>query len=321
MDPKDAPGRTDYARLGERLGPGQLRRRICRQAWLWTEDNNQGRGLFGLQGVIPLYDLIAAGLRCAGLYARARAEFLDIRIERIEWYFPGLPEAFDGFRLLQLSDLHCDLDPAFTPTLLSRLEGVDFDHFVVTGDFHNKVASDPVRSLAEMGEILRALGPRGCGVLGNHDFLEKVAFLEAHGLPILLNEWMSIERAGQKIYLCGVDDPHFFETHDLARARAGIPPGAFTILLAHSPEIYEEAEALGYDLVLAGHLHGGQLCMPGGIPIVRNADVPDEMVAGRWAYGHLRGYTSRGTGGCGVAVRLNCPPEITVHTLRVGRSR
>jgi len=78
----------------------------------------------------------------------------------------------------------------------------------------------------------------------------------------------------------------------------------------------ETASLDRFDLHLSGHTHGGQICLPGGIPLIRNGNCPKEMIAGAWRYGKMHGYTSRGTGCCGVAARFFCPPEITVHTLR-----
>ena len=95
-----------------------------------------------------------------------------------------------------------------------------------------------------------------------------------------------------------------------------IPAGAFSILLSHTPETYREAAAAGFDLMLSGHTHGGQLCLPGGIPIKLEARLPRSMGAGAWRYAEMAGYTSVGAGTSLLPVRLNCPPEITLHTLR-----
>ena len=227
-----------------------------------------------------------------------------------------MPEAFEGFRLLQLTDLHCDIDPGLIPALLQRLEGLAYDAVVITGDYHNRIAEDFDVSLDLMGRLLPALrGPR-FGILGNHDFIEKVAFLEAAGLPILLNEAAVLERGDARLWICGVDDPHYFRTEDLARARRDVPEGETALLLSHSPEPYEEAESLGYQAMLCGHTHGGQFCLPGGIPIICNMRAPRRFLTGAWRHGRLSGYTSRGTGSCGVPARFFCPPEITIHTLR-----
>jgi len=246
----------------------------------------------------------------------AYRSFLDIRIVENEVRLVGLPPAFEGFRLLQLADLHCDLDPAIVDTVLSRLHALAYDFAVLTGDYHNRVRDEHDISLEQMGRLIPHLKAPALAILGNHDFIEKVAYLEAAGLKVLLNETHPVEREGGRLWICGIDDPHFFHTHDLQAARRGVPAGEMAILLSHSPETYHEAEALGYRLLLAGHTHGGQLCLPGGFPILRNAPVPRAMLAGPWRFGRLAGYTSRGTGACGVAARLFCPPEITIHILK-----
>ena len=115
-----------------------------------------------------------------------------------------------------------------------------------------------------------------------------------------------------------MDDPHFYATDNLQKARAAIPSGAASILLAHSPELYRDAAAAGYDFMLSGHTHGGQLCLPGRRPLITNAACPRPMLYGPWRHGAMQGYTSAGTGSCGVPVRFNCPPEFTLHRLRQG---
>lgn len=315
MDPSEAAGHTRYAALAARMGMPLLRQRILRQAGLWARESHQGDGIFLLQRWLPLDDIIILGLRVLGLTKRTRREFLDVRIEHNQIVLPGLPPEFEGFRLLQLSDLHCDLDKELTDVIVRKIAEAEFDFAVLTGDFHNRIGEDTRHSLAEMAKILESLEGRCVGILGNHDFIEQVAFYESHGMPVLLNESFPLERGGARIYICGVDDPHFFKTDDLAAARRDVPSGAVSILLSHSPENYREAERLGYDVMLSGHLHGGQLCLPGGYALIRNADVPRSLARGSFRHGRMVGYTSRGTGGCGVAARWNCPPEITVHHL------
>jgi predicted MPP superfamily phosphohydrolase len=89
-------------------------------------------------------------------------------------------------------------------------------------------------------------------------------------------------------------------------------------LLSHTPEIYRQAAHAGYDLLLGGHTHGGQICLPGSIPITLDAVLPRRMGSGAWKYHHMAGYTSVGVGSSIVAVRINCPPEITLHQLQRG---
>lgn len=321
IDPSEAAGHTNYRVLAGRLGYDVLEKRILKQAGLWAREVHQGRGFFTLERMIPMDEIIARCIELAGLKARGLANLLDVRVVRNDVTLPSLPPAFEGFRLLQLSDLHCDLEPRLIDVVIGRLGNVEYDAVVVTGDYHNRISQEHDVSLELMGRLISHLhGPR-MAVLGNHDFIEKVSYLEAAGLPVLLNESQPIERGGERIWICGVDDPHFFQTHDLEKAKARVSPGETTILLSHSPEIYREAAQLGFSLLLCGHTHGGQFCLPGGFAIVKNAPVPRGLLAGPWMHEGMAGYTSRGTGGCGVAARFFCPPEITLHTLRRGTRR
>jgi predicted MPP superfamily phosphohydrolase len=140
--------------------------------------------------------------------------------------------------------------------------------------------------------------------------------LEQMGIRMLLNECEIIRRNGECIYLSGIDDAHFYLTDNLEKAASGIPGDAFSILLSHTPEVYEEAAHIDFNLMLSGHTHGGQICLPGGIPIILNSVLPRYMGSGAWAYRGMSGYTSVGAGSSKIAVRFNCPPEITLHYLQ-----
>ena len=135
-------------------------------------------------------------------------------------------------------------------------------------------------------------------------------------IRMLFNEQEPITRDGATIHLAGIDDAHFYRTDDIPRAATAIPSDAFSVLLAHTPESYREAAASGFDLMLSGHTHGGQLCLPGGVAIKLEARLPRRMGRGAWRFGELAGYTSAGAGTSLAPVRLNCPAEITLHMLR-----
>ena len=316
MDPSEAAGHTNYRKLAQRMGRKLLERRIRKQASLWAREVHQGKGFFMFEGIIPMDALVWHSIELAGLDKVARRNFLDVQIVHNEVVLPQLPAPFDGFRLMQLADLHCDLDPKLIDIIIERIDGLDYEVAVLTGDYHNKIAREHDTSLELMGRLVPHIKKPRYAILGNHDFIEKVAFLEAIGLTVLLNECDVIEREGARLWICGVDDPYFFQVHDLKKARDRVPPGDTAVLLSHSPETYEEAEKLGYAFMLSGHTHGGQLCLPGGFAIIGNAPVPRRFLAGPWQHGSLVGYTSRGTGASGVPARFNCPSEVTIHTLR-----
>jgi predicted MPP superfamily phosphohydrolase len=140
--------------------------------------------------------------------------------------------------------------------------------------------------------------------------------LEAMGIRMLQNECEAIRRGDQAIYLAGIDDAHYFKVDNIEKAGAGIPEDAFAVLLSHTPEVYRQAAHAGFDLLLSGHTHGGQICLPGSTPITLDSALPRRMGAGAWRYREMIGYTSVGAGSSVVAVRFNCPPEITLHRLR-----
>ena len=152
-------------------------------------------------------------------------------------------------------------------------------------------------------------------VLGNHDSIRMVPALEEMGMRVLLNECAPISRGADTMYLAGIDDAHVYRVDNIEKAAAEIPRGAFSILLSHTPEIYRQAANAGFDVLLSGHTHGGQICLPGSIPITLHAVLPRRMGAGAWTYQGMAGYTSVGAGAAIVPVRLNCLPEITLHRL------
>ena len=152
-------------------------------------------------------------------------------------------------------------------------------------------------------------------VLGNHDFIEMVPPMEDMGIKFLLNEAQEINVGADSIWLLGVDDAHFYGVDNLIDTLRNVPTEATKILLCHTPELYKKAAKHPIDVFLAGHTHGGQICLLGRKPIITDASCPRSIVSGQWTYKILQGYTSNGTGSSGVPVRFFCPPEIVIHTL------
>jgi predicted MPP superfamily phosphohydrolase len=198
------------------------------------------------------------------------------------------------------------------------LRDLDYDLCVLTGDYRGQTFGPFEATLAGMRQLRPRLKGSVYGVLGNHDTILMVPALESIDIRMLLNEAVVIERGGARIHLAGIDDAHFFRVDNIEKAAAGIPHDEFSVLLSHTPEIYRQAAHADFDLLLAGHTHGGQICLPGGIPITLDAVLPRSMGAGRWTYNEMVGYTSVGAGTSIVPVRFNCPPEITLHHLHVG---
>lgn len=304
-----------FEQVGARMGRENMAKRLRKQVELAAYMTSQGKGVFQFEHLLNIEWLMAFCFKACGLYGRGHRNFLDIRVVENRVKLPHLPRAFDGYRILQIADLHTDLDPDLPGTVIAKLEGLTYDLCVNTGDYRNRTVECHKASMRETRRIYEHVKGPAAGVLGNHDFIEKVPDLEAMGIRLLLNESMAIEKDGEQLWLVGVDDPDFYDTHDFARALEGVPADACKVLLSHSPETYKEAAALGFDLQLSGHTHGGQICLPGGWPPITHTHAPRKYCRGAWQFENLIGYTSRGTGGGCVPLRFNCPPEMTVHVL------
>src|SRR5262249_54941305 len=149
----------------------------------------------------------------------------------------------------------------------------------------------------------------------NHDPVALVDPLERLGLRVLTNETLTLRRGPAALHITGLDDVHYFYTDAAAPAFAAAPPG-FRIALVPSPEAAHVAAAAGYALYLCGHTHGGQVCLPGGLPILTNSLFHWRHAKGLWRRGKMRGYTSNGAGISGLPVRFFSRGEVTLVTLR-----
>ena len=309
----------DLEAVINRIGETHFRQRYKIQVDHATEIFGQGRTLFHIENVEWLMVMIYYVLRITGLFNRGLRNAKDIRVTENPIYLRDLPEAFEGYTILHLSDLHLDITEGLAEAVIERLEGVTYDLCVITGDYRASTSGSYALALEETKKLIPHLVPPVYAVLGNHDFIEFVPPLEASGMTFLLNETVELRRGDASIFLSGVDDPHLYETDNLHKSGDAIPAGATALLLAHSPEIFRTAAASGYDVVLCGHTHAGQICLPGRTTIINNANCPRSMVYGSWRYQELQGYTSAGTGSCGVPARFFCPPEVTLHRLHTSK--
>jgi len=259
------------------------------------------------------------GLKAVGLYERGVRNALDIRLTRLEFRFPDLPAAFDGFTILQLTDLHVDGLPGTMEAARAHAADLDVDLCVLTGDYRFRVQGPYEQILPGMAELVAAVRARHgiVGVLGNHDDAEMVDAFEDLGIAMLVNEYRTIERNGQAIHVAGTDDVHYYYTGAAPAALTVTPPG-FRIALIHSPELADMAAAQGFSLYLAGHTHGGQVCLPGGVPVITHVGRFRRFARGRWQLGDMQGYTSTGVGISALPVRFNNRGEVALITLRRG---
>jgi hypothetical protein len=310
---------TDLAVLEKRLGRRHARARLGIEKDHEAQVFGQGINFFHIENLPLSHAVISAILMATGLYWRGLSNAAKVELRENLIVSPRLPQAFDGFTILQLSDLHVEMSEAAMERVVALLEGTSYDLCVLTGDYRAKTWGPHEAAISGVARVRDALRGEVYGVLGNHDTILMVPALETMGITMLLNQGKIIERAGERIHLAGIDDAHYYRMDNLDKAAAEIPPGAFSILVSHTPEIYRQAAHADFDVLLSGHTHGGQICLPGRIPITLDSVLPRSMGSGAWRYHDMIGYTSVGAGSSVVPVRFNCPPEITLHRLRAKR--
>jgi len=303
------------AQLEQRLGRLHARQRLGIERDHEARVFGQGLNFFHIENWYSAHSIIRNALRLTGLYWRGRrnAERIEVRHNRVG--SRALPASFDGFAILHISDMHVDMNGGAMRRLIELLPDLRYDICVLTGDFRGNTFGPFDATLEGLARVCSHLTAPVYGVLGNHDSIRMVPGMEAIGIHMLLNEAEVIARGDQRIHLVGIDDAHYFRADNIEKAASHIPHEEFSILLSHTPEIYRQAANADFDLLLSGHTHGGQICLPGSIPITLDSVLPRRMGAGAWRYNQMAGYTSVGVGSCIVPVRINCPPEITVHQL------
>jgi len=245
-----------------------------------------------------------------------------------------LPAAFDGFTIAQLSDFHYDEHFSAVP-LRAAIEIVNNLHpdlVVLTGDFvtvpifHRRFhTTKRAASAAEpCANLLVQLHPRLgiVSILGNHDVQSDASriaeTLHSHGLPVLRNRSVPIEREGSRIWFCGLDSV-WEGKPNIDLALHGVPRNDLVVLLVHEPDFADTAAHYPVDLQLSGHSHGGQIWLPGiGAPWLPR--FARKYPRGLYKVGALTLYTNIGLGTIRLPIRLNCPPEVTLFTLRAGDS-
>jgi predicted MPP superfamily phosphohydrolase len=306
------------SKLEQRMGRLHARQRLGIETDHEAQVFGQGINFFHIENWFSIHSVIRTTLKVAGLYGRGQRNAENIQVTHNDVVCKKLPRRFDGFTLLHISDLHVDMSEGAMRRLaeLLLLPELRYDVCVLTGDYRGPTFGPFEAALEGLATLRSRLRTPIYGVLGNHDTIRMVPGLEEMGIQMLLNECETINLGDQSIYLAGIDDAHYFRVDNIEKAASQIPQDGFAVLLSHTPEIYRQAAHAGFDLLLSGHTHGGQICLPGSVPITLSAVLPRRMGSGAWTYHDMAGYTSAGVGTAIVAVRINCLPEITLHHLR-----
>jgi predicted MPP superfamily phosphohydrolase len=248
------------------------------------------------------------------------------RIIRQEFFLPRWPERLNGFTVAVLSDFHYDPYFSIHPlhAAIAMVNRLHPDLIALTGDFVSvPLVGDETKAAFAAEPCARLLrqmtAPHGLwAVMGNHDDAtdaEHVTHaLQAENIRVLANQSEPIEQDGSRFWLAGVNDV-ISGTADLSKTMHGVPAGEPVILLAHEPDFADEASQYPIDLQLSGHSHGGQIRIP-FLPPLYLPELAKKYVWGTYHVGPLTLHTSAGLGTIGIPMRLNCPPEVTVLTLR-----
>ena len=266
------------------------------------------------------YGIVAAAALTTG-YGIAEAKQTP-RVKHVPVKIDNLPPALDGFRIVQLTDIH--VNPTFRRAAVEDIVAVvntlDADIVALTGDLVDGSVAQLRSDVAPLGQIRSVSG--NFFVTGNHEYysgvLEWIDEVRRLGFSVLLNEHQVIARGQAKMVLAGVTDyrgGNFFKSHrsDPQKALDGAPPSDVKILLAHQPKNIFEAARAGYDLQISGHTHGGQF-----FPWNLLVGFAQPYVSGLHTHQNTHIYVSRGTGYWGPPMRVGSPSEITLIKLIAG---
>lgn len=240
-----------------------------------------------------------------------------------------LPKAFDGFRIVQISDLHNTVFGEHNGKLIRRIKDAQPDMIVITGDLIDSYHTNLAAAL-EFAEQARKIAP--CYyVPGNHEsrisaYPQFRDALTAKGITVLENRSIEIPYKGQTIHLVGLLDSSFSPEYPAVRSREIVSRAltpltkqdAYTLLLSHRPDLFDTYAAFDVDLVFSGHAHGGQLRLPFvGAVFAPNQGFFPKYDAGLYGKGRTQMVVSRGLGNSSFPIRVHNRPEIVAITLHI----
>ena len=255
--------------------------------------------------------------KALGIYERGKRNALVIEKREVSFHLAGLPPAFNGYKILFLSDLHIDGLDGLTEKIIEIVRETPADMCILGGDFRMHTYGHFTDAHREMNRLLPEIRAKDgiWGVLGNHDCPEIVDAFRDQKVNFLVNDSYAVERGRERMWIVGVDDCHYYKAHDLEIAFDGLPLQSFSILVSHSNEVYKDALKYRPNLILCGHTHAGQILIPPFGPIFTHSKAPRRFCHGKWDYEGMPGYTSAGAGVSGVPLRFNSKGEVTVITL------
>jgi predicted MPP superfamily phosphohydrolase len=287
-----------------------------------TEENQKlsRRSFLKLMGILggELFLMGAGGM----LYTK-QLEPAWVEISQVRLKLPRLGKAFEGFRLVQVSDIHMGgwMNTSHFSHVMNLALTQTPDLLALTGDFVERQHDPKViaNALDDLSAVFDTLGEvPWVGVLGNHDLrtvpgdIRKL--MEKHQILDLTNGVHTIVRGDEPLHIAGVDDLREGDP-DLPRVMAALPEDGAAILLSHEPDFADESALTGrFDLQISGHSHGGQVVFPiFGPPVLPEGG--RKYYSGLYKVGTMLQYTNRGVGMISPSIRFNCRPEITVFTL------
>jgi predicted MPP superfamily phosphohydrolase len=271
------------------------------------------------------------GALVSGLVYAREIEPKWVVVERVTLTLPRLAPSFDGYRIVQISDIHMDgwMTPERFGHVVDLVNEQEPDLVAITGDF----VSSSARHISGLPEPLGRFNARDgvVAVLGNHDYLNDASdvreALSSAGITDVSNAVCTLRREEAALHLCGVDCVMYGydNLEEVLEALEQAIPGC-AVLLAHEPDFADESAATGrFDLQLSGHSHGGQVRLPFlgtplfVVPFSLYPDVPPlarKYTNGLYKVRKMYQYTNRGLGVMCLRLRLFCRPEVTVLTLR-----
>lgn len=297
--------------------PKQRNSRLAKERSLKERTYHHYAGTATWRRHFSIRNVMRKTAKYSGLNWLARRNLRDYEITELAW---GDNDAATKLAVLHLTDLHFPENSTASVdrrAIANACQAIEADICVITGDLRDRSFGPFDICVDEIGKLVAALGLPTFIVLGNHDSIQMKEPLEESGATVLVNNNSLYDLEDKQILIGGVDDPHYYQADDPIAALTTESKVDFKLLLAHSPEVMLKDAAQAADLVLCGHTHGGQVCLPGGKPILANIRAPRFLVRGQWRFVSTDGFTSRGCGTTLLPLRLNCRPEIAVHRISI----